>query len=85
MVHSEIQKVHSMNRENLLKNVTNRKTMIALLWLTLTLNKVQQILKKAHRYLFSKDKCRITITPLRCISQSKNTERSFSKIKAKDA
>ena len=32
MVHSEIQKVHSMKRENLLKNVKNRITMIVLLW-----------------------------------------------------
>ena len=32
MVHSEIQKVHSMNRENLLKNMKNRITMIVFLW-----------------------------------------------------
>ena len=32
MVHSKIQKVHSMNREDLLKNVKNRITVIVLLW-----------------------------------------------------
>ena len=60
-VHSEIQKVHSMNRENLLKKR-----------------------EKQDKNDSLKIKCHITITPSSCISQSKNTERLFSKIKSKD-
>ena len=53
MVHSEIQKVHSMNRKNLLKNPEKQDKNDSL-FLVLTyhpaLNKVLKILKKAHRH-----------------------------------
>ena len=54
-VHSEIPKVHSMNRENLLKKrekQDNNDSITLTLVLTYypALNKVHEILKKAHRY-----------------------------------
>ena len=53
MVHSEIQKLHSMNRENLLKKREEQDKNDSLT-LVLTyhpaLNKVHEILKKAHRH-----------------------------------
>ena len=83
MVHSEIREVLSMNRKNLLKK-REKQDKNDSLTLVLTyhpaLNKVHGILKKAHRRTI-----RYTITPSSYISQSKNTERSFSKIKAKDS
>ena len=49
-----------------------------------TLNKVPKILQKTQTYcLFTKVKRTITITLSSCISQRKNTERSFSKTKLK--
>ena len=83
MVHSEIQKVHSMNRENLFKKrekQDNNDSLTLVLTYYPALNKVHETY-----YPFTKVKCRITITSSSCISQSKNTERSLSKIKAKDA
>ena len=53
MVHSEIQKVHSMNRKNLLKKPEKQDKNDSL-FLVLTyhpaLNKVRKILRKAHRH-----------------------------------
>ena len=51
MVHSEIQKVHSMNRENLLKKrekQDNNDSLTLVLTYQTALNKVHEILKKAH-------------------------------------
>ena len=54
MVHSEIQKVHSMNRENLLKKrekQDNNDSLTLVLTYHPALNKVHEILKKAHRHI----------------------------------
>ena len=53
MVHSEIQKVHSMNRENLLKEHEKQDkndSLILVLTYHPALNQVHKILKKAHRH-----------------------------------
>ena len=68
-----------MNRENLFKE-REKQDKNNSLTLDLTyhpaLNKVHEILKRHIDH--------VAIIPLSCISQSKNIERSFSKINAKD-
>ena len=74
-----------MNRKNLSKKCekqNNNDSPALVLSYHPALTKTQEILKKAHRLTIRS--CHITITPTSCISKSKNTERSFSKIKAKD-
>ena len=74
-----------MNRKNLSKKCekqNNNDSPALVLTHHPALTKGQEILKKAHRLTIRS--CHITTTPSSCISKLKNTERSFSKIKAKD-
>ena len=89
MVHSEIQKVHSMNRENLLKKrekQDDNDSLTLVLTYHPALNKVHEILKKTHRHTIGSPRLSAISpsTTSSCISQSKNNKRSFSKIKTKD-